>query len=346
MLLQTHRIGSREQIPQELVESMVMIELHSDGRSLGCRSMQRRVRESFGVNVSRDAVGAAQRALDPVAVANRRKQRLTRREYSVAGPNALWHIDQNDKLRQFGFEIHGCIDGWSRKVMWLRMGRSNRLPEQILAYYLDTIERVGCMPECQRSDRGAENQLLAGVQRHFNGEQSHIFGRSVANQRIECWWNQMYAGGIEFWIEFFKDLERTGEYDTDDDYEYRCAIFVFADLLEDTLDKIFNDWNGHTMRKSSKNPGGVPDFLYAHPELDGGVESGVEVPVLLNAFCNTAFPGSDVDLDNLFGVLADRPVFTAALHLQGMLPITRGNMKDAFLFLRDRRCSITALLPA
>ena len=28
-----------------------------------------------------------------------------------AGPNYLWHMDGNDKLKPYGFSIHGCIDG-------------------------------------------------------------------------------------------------------------------------------------------------------------------------------------------------------------------------------------------
>ena len=27
------------------------------------------------------------------------------------GPNFIWHVDRYDKLKTFGFNIHGCIDG-------------------------------------------------------------------------------------------------------------------------------------------------------------------------------------------------------------------------------------------
>ncbi len=27
------------------------------------------------------------------------------------GPNHVWHIDGYDKLKPFGFPIHGCVDG-------------------------------------------------------------------------------------------------------------------------------------------------------------------------------------------------------------------------------------------
>ena len=34
----------------------------------------------------------------------------------------MWHVDGNDKLIGFGFYIHGCVDGYSRKVIWLKVG--------------------------------------------------------------------------------------------------------------------------------------------------------------------------------------------------------------------------------
>ena len=32
----------------------------------------------------------------------------------IQGPNEVWHIDGNDKLKKFGFCIHGCIDGYKK----------------------------------------------------------------------------------------------------------------------------------------------------------------------------------------------------------------------------------------
>ena len=43
--------------------------------------------------------------------------------YSVPGPGALWHSDGNDKLKRYGFPIHGAMDGYSRKLLWLKVKR-------------------------------------------------------------------------------------------------------------------------------------------------------------------------------------------------------------------------------
>ena len=33
----------------------------------------------------------------------------------------MWNLDRYDKLKPFGFPIHGAIDGYSRRILWLRV---------------------------------------------------------------------------------------------------------------------------------------------------------------------------------------------------------------------------------
>ncbi len=52
-----------------------------------------------------------QRILDPEGVNIRKQRRLKRRLYRNPGPNYAIHIDGYDKLKPYGFAIHGAIDG-------------------------------------------------------------------------------------------------------------------------------------------------------------------------------------------------------------------------------------------
>lgn len=51
----------------------------------------------------------------------RRFAKIPRCPYKVSRPNALWHIDGHHKLIDWGFVIHGCVDGYSRMVHSLFM---------------------------------------------------------------------------------------------------------------------------------------------------------------------------------------------------------------------------------
>ena len=85
------------------------------------------------------------RELDPEGSRLRKAHRLQRREYLNPGPNFCWHADGYDKLKPFGFPIHGCIDGFSRKIMWLEIVKTNNNPHVIGELFLDCIkEQRGC----------------------------------------------------------------------------------------------------------------------------------------------------------------------------------------------------------
>ena len=74
--------------------------------------------------------------LDPAGVSPRKQHKLARRSYCNKGSNYLWCIDGNDKLKPFGSWIHGAIDGFSRKVLWLNVSLSNKDPAVISKYFL------------------------------------------------------------------------------------------------------------------------------------------------------------------------------------------------------------------
>ena len=72
----------------------------------------------------------------------RKQKKLKRRIMHVQGPNFVWSTDGYDKLRHWGFYIHGCIDAYSRYIIWLHIGKSNKQSQLILKYYLDAIKEL------------------------------------------------------------------------------------------------------------------------------------------------------------------------------------------------------------
>ena len=51
-----------------------------------------------------------------------------------------------DKLKPYGFPIHGAIDGYSHKILWLEVTRSNNKPENEAGFYLDCVKGNGGCP--------------------------------------------------------------------------------------------------------------------------------------------------------------------------------------------------------
>ena len=107
--------------------------------------------------MSREDVRFVMQQLNPDGMTIRRRHRLVRRTYSVKGPNCIWHVDGYDKLKPYGICISGCVDGYSRKVLWLRAGTTNNDPAVVAGYFVEAIERFGGCPQKVRTDFGTEN---------------------------------------------------------------------------------------------------------------------------------------------------------------------------------------------
>lgn len=85
------------------------------------------------------------RLLDSGGVAQSRNNQLKRRNYRAHGPMFILHAE-HDKLNKYGFCIQGAIDGFSRKIIWLKVALSNKNPEVIAHYYLKSLSKYSCMP--------------------------------------------------------------------------------------------------------------------------------------------------------------------------------------------------------
>ncbi|KAG0706907.1 hypothetical protein DFH29DRAFT_791726, partial [Suillus ampliporus] len=103
-------------------------------------------------------------AYEPELVWQRKARRLKQKRFWAAGVNDLFAVDQHDKWLRFGLGLHTGIDPFSGRIMWIRVWHSNRNPQLILSYYLDTIAELSHMPLITQSDLGSENYGIANAQ--------------------------------------------------------------------------------------------------------------------------------------------------------------------------------------
>ena len=255
------------------IVSFIQNELQGSGSCIGYRAMQQRCINNK-LSVSQAVVAEILRDLDPVGVDARRRRTLRRRLYYSRGPNWVWHLDGYDKLKPYGFEIHGCIDGYSRRVLWLNILKSNKNPKEVCNLFVNYLSVIKGVPRKIVADRGTENVYIAGSQRFLRrnhdddlaGYLSFLFGKSIANQRIEAFWSQFRRSCADWWITFFKGLVHNGIYDNTDSLQIECFRFAFFPLIQKELEIIKEMWNSHRIRKSLNSnedrPAGRPDVLY------------------------------------------------------------------------------------
>ncbi|VDI39125.1 Hypothetical predicted protein [Mytilus galloprovincialis] len=168
--------------------------------------MWRTLNIGFGLCVTQSRVRLCLRTIDQQGVLNRSRRVLRRRVYYNRGPNYLIHVDGYDKLKPYGIAIHGAIDGYSRKLLWLVASPSNNNPRYVGYWYLNWIKERKMLPRVVRSDAGTENVIMRDLQRslrhnqndEMSGQNSFLVGRSVANKRIERLWGTLKTSFIQF----------------------------------------------------------------------------------------------------------------------------------------------------
>ena len=256
-----------------------MIELiNGPWSSVGYRTIWH-ILEMEGLRIPRVIVQDLLREMDPDGTALRKRHRLKRRTYQNPGPNYAWHIDGYDKLKHWGFPVHGAIDGFSRKILWLEVARSNNSPHKIASYYVRTVSDQGSCPVELITDLGTENGLAASIQTFFrDNPDAHRYVASPRNQRIEGWWSFYSKSHCTWWRSFFNDLEFQGTVDTSSEMAMELLWYCFHGLLQAEFDAVKERWNTHRIRKSGNDTvPGRPDSLFFLPELHGASDYGVSV---------------------------------------------------------------------
>lgn len=198
----------------DILEVSFFIEeiLKKTGRQHEYRWMHLQCRH-HGFNIPRDTVQMLMKIIDPIGVDLRLSRRLRRRQYGVKGPNLLWHIDSYDKLKRYGLCINGCIDGFSRCIVWLNVFHTSSDPRVVAGYFMEAVsDKKGC-PSFVRGDRGEDNGHVAKMQEILTERESFIYDRSTTNQKIEMLWDFVRKHCCQYWMDALGALYEEGIFD-------------------------------------------------------------------------------------------------------------------------------------
>ncbi|XP_039461390.1 uncharacterized protein LOC120435654 [Oreochromis aureus] len=117
--------------------------IKQESKNLGYRMVKGRLR-ALGHRVQWNRVWDSMRRVDSAGILERMANLgcVVRRTYSVPGPLSLLHIDTNHKLIRYGLVMFGGVDGFSRKILYLKAANNNKA-STALTFFLEAVQEHG-----------------------------------------------------------------------------------------------------------------------------------------------------------------------------------------------------------
>lgn len=253
----------------------------------GTREMISLLFHEKSMSVSRSVMMSYFAAYEPELVRQRKARKLKRKRFWAAGVNDLFAVDQHDKWLRFGLGLHTGIEPFSGRIMWIRVWHSNRNPQLILNYYLDTIAELGHMPLITQSDLGSENYGIANAQTllrqrydpTLQGTLQHRWMRTKKNVMPEITWSQLRRRFTPGFENLLDEGVIEGWYDSADTLQMMIFRWVFIPWLQQELDAYRDRVNNSAKRRDRNKvlPHGVPTLIYHSPEDFGALDFKVSI---------------------------------------------------------------------
>ena len=145
--------------------------------------------------------------------------------------------------------IHRCIDGYSRRIIYLHCCNNNRA-DTVLNLFIKGVRECG-LPSRVRSDRGGENVQVAlfMLEHPLRGPNHARFttGRSVHNQRIERLWRDFFSQCTVLFYRLFSFMEDQGILDVNNETNMYCLHYTFIPRINQSLTTFKDAWNHHPL---------------------------------------------------------------------------------------------------
>ena len=192
-------------------------------------------------------------------------------------------LDGHDKLYgyanwTFPIGIYGCMDTFSRKMLFLAVMPSNSNPNVIGNLYLSFLTETSMIPTHIRVDHDTETGKMATIQAYLaskvnlfdNPLDSDIYGKSTM-KKIERFWRDLHEQMGKYFKAQLVELLCHRKFIERDDTHRQILVYVYIPIIQRECNIFLQYWNSHRIRaqRDTGLPAGILNVLFACPKQEG-----------------------------------------------------------------------------
>ena len=273
--------------PLEAVTEVVSKELDGPGRCLGYRALNQKLRTVHNIKVPRHLVYNVLTEMNPDGLEARAvEKKIKRKKIPFTSEGSLWLASLDGHDNYVDLHFYGCLDTFSRKIMFLFVSHSNSNPLIVGGKYLEYLTKHQIMPRFLRLDKGTETGKMSAVHAFLIDKagimddpvDSIIYGPSTSN-KIERWWRDLHERFEQYFKEHLAYLLQRRYYDPHNVLDRQLMAYIFIPVIQRECNIFVSNWNTHRIReqKNLKLLTGIPNHMFSFPEKYGGTQSGIPV---------------------------------------------------------------------
>ena len=143
------------------------------------------------------------------------------------------------KLKRWSLCVHGCVDGFSRKILLLVSSSTNNDPIVIGNCFLQCIKKTKIVPVVSRMDKFRQNIFYEDLQLFFTGtDDSYIYAASTRNQQIQSFWSRLKTFRTNWWFDFFTRMVNEGVHRPQLAAHVHCLLLCFLPIIKVELNDV------------------------------------------------------------------------------------------------------------
>ena len=164
------------------------------------------------IEITKDTVEILTKILDPVNTEYRLRRKMRRTGFIGHGPDYIWHVGRFSDLKQCGYSILVCMDGFSGYIILASLFKINDWESEIARFFLKIIKMRKGYPVLMKGNLSTQSDYLDRIQDCLSGMHGFINDTRSCHLRLKQFWKCVQSRSLQAWLNIYASSKKEDQF--------------------------------------------------------------------------------------------------------------------------------------